>query len=51
VCLSKLDFVHRESINGLWFAIGRYHVSDRLPRPHYQRRDATRGRGRFSDSR
>jgi len=38
-------------IGWLWVAIGGSRVSDRLPRPHYQRRDATRGRGRFSDSR
>jgi len=29
----ELDFVRRELIGWLWFAIGGSHVSDRLPRP------------------
>jgi len=38
-----LDFVCGELIGWLWFAIGGSHVSDRLPRPHHQRRDAEGG--------
>jgi len=33
-CRAGLDFVLGELIGWLWFAIGRSHVSDRLPRPH-----------------
>jgi len=38
-CRAGLDFVCGELIGWLWFAIGGSHVSDRLPRPHYQRRE------------
>jgi len=46
-CKVGLDFVYWELFGWLWFAIGRSHVSDRLPRPrgskHVIRDVAARG--------
>jgi len=55
---SGLGFVSGELIGSLWwFAIGGFHVSDRLPHPRAskhtssEKRRAARGRGSYFDSR